>query len=213
MKHSDIKSTLKQIYLFNELNDDELKELSSICSIHKYDAGSCLFLQGEKGEHLLVLTRGEVSVYKNDDKGNEIIINNFSPISLIAEPALLQGSPYPSSAKVKQQCEIIKIELASFKQSFLHKGEIALNIINSLLHKVQLLQNTISMKLSASARDKIIDFYQHKYNESNHYKQYEIAALLSISPETLSRNLRSLQAEGLIQKRGQKFYWTGQDYT
>ncbi len=207
MKHDDLLNTLKQIYLFDKLGDDELKALSSICTQQRYDRDSCLFLQGEQGNHLLILVEGMVSVYKTDDKGNEIIINNFHPVSLIAEPALLQGAPYPSSARVKEPSVLIRIELEKFKNSFLHKGDIALNIINSLLFKVQLLQNTIAINLSGSAREKIINFYQNENFQSRRYKQYEIAALLSISPETLSRNLKKLQQEGLIGKKGQRFYW------
>lgn len=207
MKQHSLLTTLKQIYLFTKLDKKELEALASICTLHHYDADYSLFLEGEMGHHLLILIEGMVCVYKSDDKGNEIIINNFKPISLIAEPALLQGVAYPSSATVKEPSMLIKIELDTFKKEFLQKGTIALNIINSLLSKVQLLQNTISINLSGSAREKIIHFYQNEKFQSHLYKQYEIAALLSISPETLSRNLKKLQKEGLIEKREQLFYW------
>ncbi|MDH5465739.1 MAG: Crp/Fnr family transcriptional regulator, partial [Thiovulaceae bacterium] len=207
MRQQDLLSTLKEIYLFTKLDQNELEALSTICTLHHYDVDSCLFLEGETGHHLLILIEGMVTVYKTDDKGNEIIINNFTPISLIAEPALLQGLPYPSSATVKQPSILIKIELENFKKNFLQKGTISLNIINSLLSKVQLLQNTISMNLSGSAREKIINFYKNEKYHANQYKQYEIAALLSISPETLSRNLKKLEKEGLLKKKEHHYYW------
>ena len=206
MHEIDLKNTLQKLYLFSDMNDAELQSLSQICTIHNYDADSVLFLQGERGDYLLVLIEGIVSVYKHDDKGNEIIINYFKPISLIAEPALLQGVPYPSSARFKENGTLIKIELEAFKQNFLLKGQVALNIINSLLSKIQLLQHNIAINISGSAKEKIIYFYKNEFKMPYSLKQYEIASLLNISQETLSRYLKQLQKEGLIEKRGNRYH-------
>jgi len=205
MHEIDLKSTLQSLYLFSKMDDTELQALSEICTLHHYDADSVLFLQGERGKHLLILIEGIVSVYKHDDKGNEIIINYFKPTSLIAEPALLQGLPYPSSASFKEKGVLIKIELEAFKENFLMKGHVALNIINSLLSKIQLLQHNIAINISGSAKEKIIYYYKNEDKTPYRLKQYEIASLLNISQETLSRYIKQLQKEGLIEKRDGRY--------
>ena len=211
MHEIDLKSTLQKLYLFSKMNEQELEELSQICTRHHYDADTVVFLQGEKGKHLLILIEGIVSVYKHDDKGNEIIINYFKPTSLIAEPALLQGVPYPSSASFKEKGVLIKIELEAFKENFLLKGHVALSIINSLLSKIQLLQHNISINISGSAKEKIIYYYKNEDKMPYTLKQYEIASLLNISQETLSRYLKQLQREGAIEKRESRYCLVAKD--
>ena len=206
MRDINLQDTLQKIYLFSKMDANELKDLSQICTVHHYEEDTVLFLQGERGKHLLILIEGIVSVYKHDDKGNEIIINYFKPTSLIAEPALLQGVPYPSSATFKEKGTLIKIELEAFKENFLLKGHVALNIINSLLSKIQLLQHNISINISGSAKEKIIYYYQNEGKMPYSLKQYEIASLLNISQETLSRYLKQLQTEGVIEKRNSRYH-------
>jgi len=205
MHEIDLKSTLRELYLFSKMDDTELQALSQICTLHHYDADTVLFLQGESGKYLLILIEGIVSVYKHDDRGNEIIINYFKPISLIAEPALLQGVPYPSSATFKEKGVLIKIELEAFKKNFLLKGHVALNIINSLLSKIQLLQHNISINISGSAKEKILYYYKNEDKMPYTLKQYEIASLLNISQETLSRYLKQLQRDGIIEKKDSRY--------
>ncbi|MDF1879959.1 cyclic nucleotide-binding domain-containing protein [Sulfurimonas sp. MAG313] len=77
MNNRPIADILKETYLFSFMNDDELQALTKISSIANYDKDALLFMQGESSEHLLVLVEGLVSVYKHDDKGNEIIIGFF----------------------------------------------------------------------------------------------------------------------------------------
>jgi len=211
MHEIDLKSTLQKLYLFSKMDEQELEELSQICTRHHYDTDTVVFLQGERGKHLLILIEGIVSVYKHDDKGNEIIINYFKPTSLIAEPALLQGVPYPSSATFKEKGVLIKIELEAFKENFLLKGHVALSIINSLLSKIQLLQHNISINISGSAKEKIIYYYKNEDKMPYTLKQYEIASLLNISQETLSRYLKQLQREGAIEKRESRYCLVAKD--
>lgn len=125
MKTKSFENTLKDIYLFKAMNNDEIQSLMKICSIHNYKKDSYLFLKREQSDSLLILTEGIVSIFKNDDKGNKIAIGLFSPTSLLAEPAILQEIPFPSSAV--------------FKEKFLHHAHISYAIIQSLLGKIQLL--------------------------------------------------------------------------
>ena len=96
---SSVSDILKQIYLFSFMDQGELEKLTQICSIHHYKKGSYLFMQGDISEHLLILVEGLVSVFKHDEKGNEILIGLFQPFSLLAEPAILKGVPFPSTAR------------------------------------------------------------------------------------------------------------------
>lgn len=200
MINKPIIEILKKIYLFSYMNDDELEELVQICSVHHYEKDTYLFMKGETSEHLLILIDGLVSVFKHDDKGNEIIIGMFNPFSLIAEPAILKGVPFPSTAMFKSQGSAIKIKLDKFNKHFLHNPHISYEMIQSLLDKIQLLQNNIHMNIATNAKEKILNFYEKNHSLSAELKKYEIASLLGMTAETFSRNIKQLIKEEKIIK-------------
>ncbi len=200
MINRPIENILKDIYLFSNMADDELEKLIQICSIHNYEKDSYLFMKGDTSDHLLILIEGLVSIFKHDDKGNEIIMGLFSPFSLLAEPAILKGIPFPSTAVFKSDGSVIKIKLEQFKKLFLGDPHISYEIIQSLLDKIQLLQNNIHLNIASSAKEKILYFYQKNKNLSVELKQYEIASLLGMKAETFSRNVKHLIQEGKLVK-------------
>lgn len=200
MKNKPLKSILKDIYLFSSMNDNELESLMQICSVHNYKKDSYLFMKGDTTSDLLILIEGLVSIFKHDDKGNEVIIGLFSPFSLLAEPAILQNIPFPSSAVFKSDGSVVKIKLDTFKELFLDNPHISYAIIQSLLGKIQLLQHNIHLNIASSTKEKILAFYENNNNLNVELKQYEIASLLSMTPETFSRNLKNLIQENKLVK-------------
>ena len=205
MKHEPIYDILKEIYLFSCLSEDELQELTKICSIHHYKKESLLFMAGEKSDSLLVLTQGIVSIHKHDNKGNKIVIGFFKPFSLLAEAAILKRIPFPSTAMFRTEGSVIKINLAAFEKNFLKNSHISYEIIQSLLNKIQLLQQNIHFNIASSAKEKILHFYKQNPSLGLELKQYEIAALLGITAETFSRNIKQLLKEKKLQKSANSY--------
>jgi CRP/FNR family transcriptional regulator len=199
-QHSRIADILKAIYLFRFMSEEEIEKLCAISSIHRYDKGSCLFMKGEVSEHLLILIEGSVTVYKHDEKGNEIIIGLFSPFSLLAEPAILKHLPFPSTATFGSEGAVIKIKLDRFEEHFLRDPHVSYEIIQSLLEKIQLLQENIHMNIASTAQEKILNYYKKNSDSGTKLKNYQIASLLGMSAETFSRKLTQLIREGKLLK-------------
>ena len=74
----------------------------------------------------------------------------------------------------------------------MHSSHVSYVIIESLLEKIQLLQNNIHLNIEPSAKEKILSFYEKNNKLSADLKQYEIASLLGMTPETFSRNIKQL---------------------
>ncbi|CAA6811423.1 MAG: Transcriptional regulator, Crp/Fnr family protein [uncultured Campylobacterales bacterium] len=192
MKLSEV---LKKIEFFSHLDDHELLELENISSLSKYVKDQSVFTQGDNNTHLLILVDGSVNVYKSDDKGNQIIIGTFKPYSFIAEAATLNKIPFPSSCIFTSAGYILKIDLIKFEKMFLLKYRVSYEIIKSLLSKIDLLQQNIHFNLASNSKDKILYFYSKNEDLQTKLKQYEIASILNITPETLSRNTNKLIKE------------------
>ena len=72
--------------------------------------------------------------------------------------------------------------------------------IQSLLEKVDLLQQNIHLNIASTATEKILQLYKQNPALTLDLKQYEIATLLGMTAETFSRNLRKLVKEEKLMK-------------
>ncbi len=200
MTHKFINQTLKEVSMFSSLGEDELKALENISQIVDYKEGETLFLEGETSDVLMLLIEGVVSVFKHDDKGNEIVIGYFKRYELLAEAATLRHTPLPSSSRFETDGKLIKIDIVAFEKLFMLHPNISYAIIQSLLKKVDLLQQNIHFNIATTSIDKILHFYRENPALSLDLKQYEIASVLGMTAETFSRNLRKLVKDGKLMK-------------
>ncbi|MCH9813673.1 MAG: Crp/Fnr family transcriptional regulator [Epsilonproteobacteria bacterium] len=186
---------LKKIKLFSSLSNRELEELADITSLCPYQEGDTLFFAGDISKSVLILTQGIVSIFKHDGKGNEVVIGYFHRYSLLAEAATLRHTPLPSTAIFHTDGAVLKISLEGFENYLQNHPKLAYEIIQSLLEKIELLQQNIHFNLASSSKEKILNFYSKNPKLNLNLKQYEIASILGMTPETLSRNIASLVNE------------------
>ena len=200
MEKKSISSILKEVSMFSALNVEELKALASISRIHNYKEEEILFLRGDIATSLMLLVDGIVSIFKHDAKGNEIVIGYFTRYKFLAEPATLRHTPLPSSATFKSDGAILKIDLKKFEELFMWHPHISYAIIQSLLEKIELLQQNIHFNIASTSSEKILFFYKQNPKLSLDLKQYEIASILGMVPETFSRTVKRLVKEGKLLK-------------
>lgn len=200
MQNKSIMTILTEVNMFATLEDDELKGLEKISRIYQYKEGSTLFIEGETSDSLMILVDGVVSIFKHDSKGNEIVIGYFKRYALLAEAATLRHTALPSTATFKSDGAILKIDIEAFEKLFMTHAKISYALIQSLLAKVELLQQNIHFNIASSAIEKILHFYEKNPALSLDLKQYEVASLLGMTPETFSRNVVKLLKEGKLIK-------------
>jgi len=194
---------LKNIFLFKNLSNDDINEIKKFTIVKYFKKDDIVFFEKEEPSYLHLLIEGAVRVYKVDNKGNELIIHKFYPVSLIAELANFENMPYPANCAMESDGIILKIEFEKFKK-FLQKGDICTQIMSSLLKKMKYLDGIIQDNLILDTETKIAKFIYDNPEAFEELKQHSIAALLNIKPETLSRKLKKLKQLGIIEKKDNK---------
>ena len=194
---------LKNYFLFKNLDENDLKKIKKFTIIKKLKKNDIVFYEKEEPSYLHLLIEGEARVYKVDNKGNELIIHKFKPVSLIAELANFENMPYPANCAMESDGVILKIEFEKFRK-FIQKGGICIEILSSLLRKMKYLDSIIQDNLIFDTETKIAKFIYDNPEAFEELKQHSIAALLNIKPETLSRKLKKFKNLGIIKNEGSK---------
>ena len=193
---------LKKYFLFKNLSEEDIQEIKKFTIVKKYKKDEIVFYEKDISKYLHLLVEGEARVYKIDNKGNELIIHKFKPVSLIAELANFENMPYPANCAMDSDGVVLKMDFEKFKK-FLQKG-ICIEILSSLLKKMKYLDGIIQDNLIFDTETKIAKFIYENPEAFEDLKQHSIAALLHIKPETLSRKLKKFKELGIIKNEGSK---------
>ena len=198
--NQELTTILKEISLFQGLEESKLKELASISRIKKYNRDNTIFYEGEQSHALIIVAEGTVRICKHNSKGDRINIGVFRPYQLVAEAVTLKQAPFPASAYCETDVKIVCVDMNAFRETFLEDPKVSYRIIESLLEKIRIIETNIEINVASTAKEKIISFYKKNQTLNLGLKNYEIASLLGISAETFSRNLKHLEKEKMLYK-------------
>jgi len=193
-----MKNKLKDIVLFNNLDDETIDKIYNITTSVKYDKNSIIFYEGDSSKYLYCLVSGIVKLYKVSSSNKEIILKYFHSHELIAEVANFENIAYPATSSAYTDVELFKIDFVEFKKIVYNNPELSFQIQSSLIQKIKNLEQVISTHLILSAKDRVAKFICENTEEFFTIKNIEIAKILNVTPETLSRILRTFKNDKFI---------------
>jgi len=138
-KREDLE-ILSNIPLFHELDILELGELAELLMKEKYNAGQVIVNEGDVGDKLYIILKGEVEVFKKVGEDREEILATLKAGDYFGEMSLIDQAP--RSASVRAKTEIAALTLA--KKDF----DILLKASDSMAAKIyRFFAQTISRRL------------------------------------------------------------------
>lgn len=193
-----MKIKLKNIVLFQDLDEKTIEKIEQFTVRVKLVEENIVFYEGDDSKYLYLLTEGVVKLYKTSTHDKEIVLKYFHPNELIAEVANFEHMPYPATAKAFTNVELLKIDFDKLKEVIYSNLDLAFKIQISLIKKIKNLENVISTHLVLDATQRVAKYIYDNPKYFFETKNIEIAEILNITPETLSRILRTFKNDGLI---------------
>jgi CRP-like cAMP-binding protein len=97
------------IPLFSELNEQELRSLLSYIQSQSFPEGSVVCREGEGGDSLFVISRGEVLITKRVPGGEEVGIRNLRDGDFFGEFGFFIDRKRHATVRAVTECEILQI--------------------------------------------------------------------------------------------------------
>ncbi|ABK82460.1 Crp/Fnr family transcriptional regulator [Campylobacter fetus] len=189
---------IKEIPFFSGLNDEDLKRLENISVIKSYKKDEFLFMEGDEPQWFNVLVKGTIKIYKSTPKGKEIFLHTLRPISLVAELVNFENIPYPASGVFLNNAEVLRINYNKFKTDFLSNPSICFELLKSLSQKLRIMNGVLQNELTLKSDAKVAKFIVENPDLFSTIKHTQIASILNIAPETLSRTISQFKQQGII---------------
>ncbi|MEK6658988.1 MAG: Crp/Fnr family transcriptional regulator [Campylobacterota bacterium] len=193
-----MKAYIKNIVLFNNIDEETIKKIETFTTEHKISKDNIVFYEGDEPKFLYLLAKGVIKLYKTSSSHKEIVLKYFHDNELIGEVANFEGIPYPATAKAYSDVEILKIDFDKLKDIIFSNPNMAFNIQTSLIKKIKNLENIISTNLVLDSRERVAKYIYNHVDDFFETKNIEIAEVLGVSPETLSRILKFFKDNNII---------------
>ncbi len=108
--------SIPPIPLFSELKERELRSLLQRVQVKSFSNGSFLCQEGEEGDSLMIITRGEVEVGKKTFKGKEVWIRNLREGDFLGEFGFFTDQKRHATVKALTECEVLALTKAELDQ-------------------------------------------------------------------------------------------------
>lgn len=125
----DHTSILKNVSLFQNLNQQLLKGLGKSCTERSYKVGEALVRQGNPGVGLFIIVSGRVRVEKTTDDGEKLVLATHGPGEVIGEMAVLDGAPRTADVIAETDTQCLVLASWAFNSFMETHPKVALHIL------------------------------------------------------------------------------------
>lgn len=197
---TDLDFQLKKLSFFSSLNAEQLSSIAKISVIKKHPKDSILYYENDTNNKVYFLVEGLLKVYKIDKYDNEVFLYHIYEDSMISELTSIGESVIHcfSNAEFTQDSIVIEVNFDELKNEFLCKNILNTEFINEILKKTSQLHCVVNRELVFDATAKVAFFLSDDLKIFNSKKRQEVSFMLHIQPETLSRVLKKLSRNEII---------------
>ena len=202
---------LKKIALFEALSPEQIDNLIKHAQKLSLRKNQVLFRMGEKSNHFYYLRSGMVKIARSSPQGLEKVLTIVNPGQLFAEAAMfLQDARFPATASAIVSSDVIGFENRIFTSYLKQSDNLSLAMISNLSQRLHGQIIEIDNLTMQNANYRLLNYLNNLIPSSTSDTvtvelpgpKQTIASRLSITPETLSRALHSLNELELIKIQG-----------
>ena len=204
-KSEIIPDILRNVPLFNALEQSHLELIAASCELMKLARGENIFRRGTNIQTFYYLLSGGVKIFAMSKDGAEKVIHIAAPGETFGEAAMFLGTAVPVGTQAIHESVVLALPKTAIYQLIEEDPRIAhLMLAGMSMRMHRLIQDIEAMSLQ-SATERVIGYLlqfcsdqQETQNIVLPAKKATIASLLNLTPETLSRTLAKLEKLGLI---------------
>lgn len=136
--------TLGCVDFLGSLSEEVLQQLGSLSRRRLYAPSEIIIQQGDQGDELFIIKRGEVVINVEGEGGRSVEVSRLGPRKFFGEMSLLTGEPRTATVKASHECELLIVDKHAFRQVLEDHPDVAEDIANTIAER----QQNLSVKQS-----------------------------------------------------------------
>jgi len=196
------------------LSDTELNLIDRAKSTRDYSPGAVLYDQGDECDGVYCLQSGLVGIRRLDENGNSTLLRLVNPGETLGYRSFLRKAPHDNSAEVLMPSSICTVARPTVRGMLQNNPELGLQFLDHTMRDLKETENRYMESVTWKAKTRLLHillvlnerFGVEAENGEHHIElpisRQDLAGLIGTAPETMSRTIQRIQAEGLAQFDG-----------
>ncbi|MGB1906155.1 MAG: Crp/Fnr family transcriptional regulator [Spongiibacter sp.] len=199
---TDKRDILHGTPLMAGLAEPLVDELLAICQQRRLRDGEYIYRQGEEGDAMYGVLEGKIRLSNTTREGRELLVMLVERGDWIGEVSLFDGAARSQDAYALGDTEVLRIGKEQLDTLLEARPELYRYFVPMLCRKLRLalsyVETTALYPLSARLARRLLDLHQQSADSELHFPQEDLAKMLAVSRQALSRELKRLEAAGAV---------------
>ncbi len=149
---------LKEVPLFELLDDHERTELAAQLEVVHFASGETIFNYGEPGDAIYVISSGEVEVFFKNDTGERIVLEVATRGDFFGELSMLDKGTRSSSVIATRETEALRLDRSDLEKFLRLRPQAAMELLAAMGRRhretVERLRHTATRNVNEEVEDK-----------------------------------------------------------
>ncbi|MGM0452405.1 MAG: Crp/Fnr family transcriptional regulator [Thermodesulfobacteriota bacterium] len=205
------RELLADTILFKGLPDAHLDAIIAISVEKQASTGKLIFSEGEPANGFYIAADGLIKIYKLSSEGKEQILHMFGPGEPFGEVPVFSGQAFPANAEAVQKSKLLFFPRKAFVRLITDNPSLALNMLavlsGRLRHFTVQVENLSLKEVPARLAGYFLLLSEEQKNDEMLFlniSKGQLASFLGTIPETLSRMLKKMSDQKLIEVEGRR---------
>lgn len=194
---------VRQVPIFNHLSLPHLEQIEGLVHHTHFAKNSTLYMADSPADALYIIHAGQVKIVHGSANGREQVLRILQAGDFDGDRALFADALHAGTAEAVTPVTACVLRKQDFQQLLAEYPAISLAVMRELAKRVDQLEAQTTLTATASVGARVAHFISSQADEHGDrfklpMKKKDLADFLGTTPETLSRKLTDLAAQGVI---------------
>lgn len=209
MTTPELKSFLSEHLLLGQLDARELDSLMPFVIVERFRANEVVFRKGDPGQSLRIIMSGRVKVSSSLPDGREVVLAILERGEVIGEMAIIEDKARSADVSALEPTELLALHKRDFIPFLERNPKLCIRLLGilseRLRHTSQIVRDRTLLGLPSRLAKSLLDLARTHGRDTDEgirvdmrLSQKMLGGLLGVSRESVNKQLRTWQSEGLI---------------
>lgn len=196
-------SCLSKVPIFRHLNPEDMDYIHQFIRPKSFQKGESVLLAGHYTPELLILNRGNIKVFRTTDNGNQQIIRQLAPGDYLGDTAVFAAQAAEYDAIALEDSSFCSLSKSHIHQILEQHPDISIKLLADMSQRLEIAETQLESLGQKSAEQRLLEALRVYSAGQTSFRlpinKKDLASQIGVRPETLSRLLKRLQVNRLIQ--------------
>ncbi|MGB0126174.1 MAG: cyclic nucleotide-binding domain-containing protein [Rhodocyclaceae bacterium] len=200
-------AALRTFSMFNGLPEASLQAIARVAMMRRVGRNVTVVHAGDRTDFVYLVLSGSLKVLVSDEEGREVILSMLGPGELFGEMGVLDDNPRSATVVAVIPSDLVVIAKSDFKRVLQENFEVSHYIMRNLVARLRKADRKIEslalMDVYGRVARLLLDMADTVNGQqvvTRKISKQDIAKMIGASREMVSRVMKDLQVQGLIEE-------------